>query len=103
MYKKDSQMKRITALTIFLCIIITFLLTDSFLLGHGEHKCIGENCSICRQISDCLKVLENIVEACGVAFISLGFFQLLYFEHPKMIYIRKKYNTLVGLKVRLNN
>ncbi len=103
MHKKYCQMKRIAALAIFVCIVIASLLTDSFLLVHADHKCVGESCHICIQISDCLKVLKNITELCCVMFFSFGFFRFLYFAYLKIIHIRKKYSTLVGLKVRLDN
>lgn len=97
---KHSNTKKLIVLLI-ICIAMTFILSELFIITHAAHDCIGEHCYVCAQIH----TLENLLKQLSIVgiIIMAGFFKSLttfVFVSGNKSYVNM---TPIILKVRMNN
>jgi hypothetical protein len=93
---------RIFAMLICISFVFIFFFCESFIIGHANHYCTGEECSICIQIQHAENIISQISKIIFILFIlvsAIFFIKLLIIN--TIIQIKK--HTLIDLKVRMNN
>lgn len=74
-------LKKIFALAVCIVLVLSFLLSVSF-VSHGSfHECLGEDCRICVVIQKCAETLRELLAVGGIiAFFGIAFFALSHNE-----------------------
>lgn len=89
-------------LIIEIIILTSLLLRFSFVINHINHKCIDDDCPICNIINNFKSDLKTFIPNINKILITiLNTFIIGIFIVNKCIH--KEINTLINLKVRLNN
>lgn len=96
--------KKVIAIFLTLCIAAAVSLSALFIVSHVDHDCTGEDCCVCQEISACLSALRRLTENVGgteklpARTALLMLLALLPFLRAESFT-----NTLITLKIRLNN
>ena len=64
-----TMLKKIFAIAFCLMVIMSILLSVSFVSHEATHECVGEDCQICAAVSKCAEVLEKLLAV--ATFVSL--------------------------------
>jgi len=104
--KSKNTLKQTIVVTLLVCLIIVFLLSEAFVLLHSDHNHdhdgIGGSCAVCVQISsleNLLKQLSLSVDGVVFALINLFVALIILFCAASLI----KSQTPVKLKIQMNN
>jgi cell division protein FtsL len=103
MLKKIYNSKRFIAMLILICIVVTALLSISFIISHSNHDCIGESCPVCARINYCISILNNIAGLNLIFCLLFACSMSLTYTQSSVRHFSRKENTPVGLKVQMNN
>lgn len=94
--------KKYLSTLIALFFLISILFSIAFEAAEADHDCTGEGCSICMALEICDNILKTgCTAAAGAAVIAFA----AAFEEAVSKYYSKRAaeNTLISLKVRLDN
>lgn len=95
--------RQILALILALSLASLLLLSTLFVVIHARHTCSGEHCKICHEIAFCLIVIQHLTVPAAEIHITAGLLCLLLLSVPIGIVIRRRPDTLVLLKIRLDD
>lgn len=102
--KQLNLEKKVIAIFLILCIAAAVSLSALFIVNHVDHDCTGEDCGVCQEISACLSALRRLTENVGgtVKLPARAAFLMLLAFLP-FLQAEIFTNTLITLKIRLNN
>jgi len=103
------------ALVLLICFVIVFLFSESFIIAHtvhehdcdpiqerGHNKDIDNGCNVCTHIQNVRNILKLIgITAGGASCVLFGLFAALAIY--KYIFLQTGFQTLINLKIRMNN
>lgn len=95
--------KQVLALITAFCLIALLLLSTLFVVAHARHDCSGSRCEICREIAFFLTAVQHLTVPVAILHMAAGLLALLLFSTPTGIVLGRRPETLVLLKVRLDN
>lgn len=102
--EQKKTYNRVVAMGLMLCFVAVLSLSALFITTHAVHDCTGDGCEICREIEGCIETIHRMTEVIGAggsvlfaAFLLLFCLNLIW--NGEGIHSE----TLVGLKIRLNN
>ena len=99
-----TKQNQIVAFGLTLCLTAVLLLSTFFVLVHADHDCAGAVCEICSEIEVCIESVHHMAEATlGTGADPLVAPLLLCALLPIWMVLVDYKNTLVSLKVRLND
>ena len=102
--KQLNLEKKVIAIFLILCIAAAVSLSALFIVNHVDHDCTGEDCGVCQEISACLSALRRLTEnADGTAKLPAKTAFLMFFAFLSLLQAEIFTNTLITLKIRLNN
>ena len=94
---------RILACILCVMFVATLFASETYIVTHTHHDCIGDDCPVCAALASCEQLLRSfaanglIPAFMGVCALSYGYIRLL--RHAK----KNSAHTLVSLKVKLSN
>lgn len=94
---------RTLATSICIFIILTILLAMSFSIFHGEHECSGENCLVCQHLKDLANLSKDLGNGIAVLYVSLLLIKIMVGKSLVFFDYYFSRNSLISLKVRMNN
>lgn len=97
-----TKKKRLFAALLAVAVIFVVLFSAFFIAENANHYCVGDDCSICSQVTVCENVLRTIGSAAVTALVAVffgGFVSFLTAFFKKTAYS----TSLVTLKVKLSN
>lgn len=86
-----------------LVLSIVMLFSVCFVLAEADHDCIGEDCSVCHQISLCVDTLEFFGLAAAIVDIAAAFLNVSEISLPVLKLKPVCSSSLVALKVKLSD
>lgn len=96
-----TKTKRALALSAAVAILVVMLLSAAYIVHEADHRCIGEGCSICYQISVFIGTLKTL----SLAVVATAFTAVLtraFALQPAKFHVGVPTVTLVTLKVKLS-
>ncbi len=104
MHIKHDRKGRLAVLLLCICIASAFLFSSWYLVSHAEHDCTGAHCSVCAQLHLCADTMQKLgAGLCASATFAWLLAAALLCALLALSSFGKNRDTLVGLKVRLNN
>jgi len=105
-FKLLNIKNRIIIFAFLVCFIIAFPLFEVYILSFAsqehEHGDIGDTCTTCAQIQDSVNLLKQLViYASGALSVSIYLVTVTMFFYSVLSLTRL--NTLINLKIRMNN
>ncbi len=98
-----ANMKIILSLMVCFCIIFIMAFSEGFIVTHTNHICSGDDCQICESIH----IYQDVLNTIGTAAIFIALMSFLILQNESNILsgsaVKKEFETLHSLKVRLNN
>lgn len=100
MSKKKSRAISWMVLVVFSLVIFC---TSAFIIIHADHDCSDDKCTICMELAQCRKTLDDLGSAItGAVHITLMVCVVALMEKV-IIKSRSEHSTLISLKVELLN
>ena len=90
--------KRFVSTALVFALFFVMLLSTIYIIA--EHDCVGDNCPVCSQISQCENAINTVSSAAGIAAVAAAFAYILMAGTVK-ITSQKPASTLISLKVQL--
>ncbi|WP_124064920.1 AraC family transcriptional regulator [Clostridium sp. E02] len=102
--KEWTKQRRMTSRILVVVIILVYFGSPFFVFTHLSHDCTGNDCPVCVEIDACIVVIQLLTEAIGTAAVILfayrNFIKSLIRAWCGLFLCP---DSLVGLKIRLNN
>ncbi|NLT10649.1 MAG: hypothetical protein GXY08_14305 [Ruminococcus sp.] len=95
--------KRVISWMLAIVFSLVIFGSSCFIITHADHDCIGDDCSVCMELSECHKTLNTL----GTAFMcsaNLAVMMFISFMIASCFTTtRSDHATLISLKVELLN
>lgn len=102
--KEWSKKRRMPARILIVVIILVYFGSPFFVFTHLSHDCTGEDCPICAEIDACIAVIQTFSQAIGTVAVTIFAYRSFIKSLIRACYgLFLRPDSLVGLKIRLNN
>ena len=89
--------KRFVSTALVFALFFVMLLSTIYIIAETEHDCVGDNCPVCSQISQC----ENAVSSAASIAAAAAAFAYILMAGTVKVTSQKPASTLISLKVQL--
>ena len=93
--------KRFVSTALVFALFFVMLLSTIYIIAETEHDCVGDNCPVCSQISQCENAINTVSSAAGIAAAVAAAFAYILMAGTVKITSQKPASTLISLKVQL--
>ena len=97
--------KRFVSTALVFALFFVMLLSTIYIIAETEHDCVGDNCPVCSQISQCENAINTVSSAAGIAAApyrsAAAAFAYILTAGTVKITSQKPASTLISLKVQL--
>ena len=91
--------KRFVSTALVFALFFVMLLSTIYIIAETEHDCVGDNCPVCSQISQCENAINTVSSAASIA--AAAAFAYILMAGTVKITSQKPASTLISLKVQL--
>ena len=92
--------KRFVSTALVFALFFVMLLSTIYIIADTAHDCVGDNCPVSSQISQCENAINTVSSAASIAAAAAAFAYILMAGTVK-ITSQKPASTLISLKVQL--
>ena len=89
--------KRFVSTALVFALFFVMLLSTIYIIAETEHDCVGDNCPVCSQISQCENAINTVSSAASIAAAAAYILMAGTVKNTS----QKPASTLISLKVQL--